>query len=74
MPSDYEADQQPWSAPVLVPPAFHLDTPPVTARCTACSGHYFWTEASGQRFGWRCATCIPFVRPPDRIVVIDTTC
>jgi hypothetical protein len=72
LPSDFEADKRPWTMPVLVNPAFHADKPPAMARCTSCSGHFFWTEASGQRFGWRCPTCIPFVRPLDRVTIIDT--
>jgi hypothetical protein len=69
---DDELDQQPWTTPVLVNPAFHVEKPPAAARCTACHGHHFWQEASGQKFGWRCATCIPAVRPPDRITIVDT--
>jgi hypothetical protein len=52
--------------------AFQGPRPPLRAKCQHCLGQVFWTERSGQAYGWRCATCIPASRPDDRLTIVST--
>ena len=72
-PSDFELDQQPWVMPTLhalaspdpAPPGQGRNSSAISSprRCPACGSSWVWSEASGQRHGWRYCCCTPSHRP-----------